>query len=366
VGQGKHAVFCNADGKLMGEGVLKRLREDAFLFTSGPGVPWARFLFDEGKYDARLQDVTASQFIFQVQGPNALFVLEKATGEALRDIGFMRFRASQMEGLPVTVLRQGMAGELGYELYGSSEHGLAIYQKILDAGEEFGIRRLGVRTQQVNHVEACFPTSSVDYMPAMHGEAARGFFELLRKNNSNLSREVLGNHGSFGVKANSDLYRSPVQLGWSRYVKFDHDFIGRDALETEVRSPAQTMVTLVWDPDDVTDVFASLFRQGDIPPYMELPRHRSNYGMWVDEVTVGDRLVGASTSRCYSYYFREMISLCVIDLEHAEPGTKVIVTWGRPGAAQKHIRATVAPAPYKQDNRRIDVNALPSYLPAAK
>jgi len=44
-------------------------------------------------------------------------------------------------------------------------------------------------------------------------------------------------------------------------------------------------------------------------------------------------------------------------VEHAEPGTEVTVVWGNPGHPQKHIRATVAPAPYKQDNRRADVRA---------
>jgi vanillate/3-O-methylgallate O-demethylase len=53
-----------------------------------------------------------------------------------------------------------------------------------------------------------------------------------------------------------------------------------------------------------------------------------------------------------------MISLCTIDIEHSEPGTQVTVVWGNPGEPQKQIRATVAPAPYKQDNRRADLSRL--------
>ena len=64
-------------------------------------------------------------------------------------------------------------------------------------------------------------------------------------------------------------------------------------------------------------------------------------------------------SRGYSFYFRKMLSLCAIDLAHSEPGTEVVVVWGNPGTPQKEIRATVAPAPYKKDNRRADVAALP-------
>jgi vanillate/3-O-methylgallate O-demethylase len=76
------------------------------------------------------------------------------------------------------------------------------------------------------------------------------------------------------------------------------------------------------------------------------------------QVSSGSEVVGVSTSRCYSYFFREMLSLCVIDREFAAFGTEVVVTWGRPGSRQKPIRATVARAPYKVDRRRSDVTNL--------
>jgi vanillate/3-O-methylgallate O-demethylase len=53
-----------------------------------------------------------------------------------------------------------------------------------------------------------------------------------------------------------------------------------------------------------------------------------------------------------------MLSLCVIDVAHSEPGTEVTVVWGEPGEPQREIRARVAPAPYKPDNRRIDLTTL--------
>jgi vanillate/3-O-methylgallate O-demethylase len=59
-----------------------------------------------------------------------------------------------------------------------------------------------------------------------------------------------------------------------------------------------------------------------------------------------------------------MLSLCTIDVAHAEVGTAVVVVWGEPGRPQKEIRAVVAPAPYKPDNRRADVRALAQPGPA--
>ena len=163
--------------------------------------------------------------------------------------------------------------------------------------------------------------------------------------------------GSFEADNISAWYRSPVELGWANRIKFDHDFIGRKALEEEVAHPRRTIRTLVWNADDVVDVYASLFHQGKPLHYMEMPRDQRGF-MYADKVLKNDQLIGVSTSRGYSYYFRQMLSLCTIDVEHSAIGTEVTVVWGEPGEPQKEIRATVAPAPYKKDNRRSDVTKM--------
>jgi vanillate/3-O-methylgallate O-demethylase len=90
---------------------------------------------------------------------------------------------------------------------------------------------------------------------------------------------------------------------------------------------------------------------------MEIPRDQRGF-MYADKVLANDKLIGVATSRGYSYYFRQMLSLCVIDVEWSNPGTEVKVIWGEPGEPQKEIRALVAAAPYKKDNRKIDVPSL--------
>jgi glycine cleavage system aminomethyltransferase T len=340
----------------MGEGVLMKLAEDDYLFTSGPGVAWADYQFRKCAYDAEASQLGNHQFILQLQGPNSLFVLELATGESLRDIGFMRFRRTQIGNKQFLALRQGMAGEIGYELHGSIDDAVEIYERLLEIGQEFGIRRLGGRTKMVNHVEACFPTPSVDFVPAIFGGSEREFAAAYFSENA---RQIYRTtDGSFEYHDIGELYRTPVELGWKKNIRFDHDFIGRAALEPEVADPKRTIVTLKWNADDVADTYASLFRKGITPfQYMEMPRNVLGC-VFADKVLREDRLVGISTSRCYSYYFREMLSLCVIDIPTSDPGTEVIVVWGRPGTPQKRVRATVAPAPYKRDNRRTDVSKL--------
>lgn len=359
IGQAKHLSLCNERGKLMGEGILMRLADDEFLFTSGPGVPWLVYRHEAGGYRAHAELAGVERFIFQVQGPASLYLLEQVCGESLRDIGFMRFRRVRIGDMAFDLLRQGMAGELGYELHGRGEDAQAVYQAIVDAGRDFGIRRLGGRTKMVNHVEACFPTPSVDYLPALYGEDQKPYHDWCARRFRSMVTARPSTAGSLRFDDLAALYRSPVELGWAKSIRLDHDFTGRAAVEAELANPRRRMVTLVWNSEDVIDVHASLFREGEPFDPMEMPRNLLGC-MHVDEVLDGEAVVGASTSRCYSYTFRQMLSLCTIDVGRAEPGTQVVVVWGTPGRPQKRIRATVAPAPYKRDNRRLDVATLPA------
>ncbi|SCC29999.1 aminomethyltransferase [Pseudarthrobacter enclensis] len=362
VGRAKHSVQCSAEGRVIAEGVLMRLSEDEVKFTGGP-IFWAEYQFEKGNYDATLTQRGTADFIIQIQGPKSLEILERASGESHRDYAFMNVRETTVAGHKVWSLRQGMSGELGFELHGDGAHALEVHEALLAAGEEFGVRRLGARTKMVNHVEACFPTPLVDYMPAMGDDME--FVQFMMERHPELA--YLAQFSSTGSHVPADptgLYRTPVELGWGKVISFDHDFIGRTALEAAVANQKRTMKTLVWNKEDVQDVYASLFRDETPYEFMEMPRALFD-SFAIDSVLVDGKEVGVSTSRCYSYHFRDVISLCSIDLPFAEVGQQVEVLWGSPGRPQKAIHATVAPAPYKRDNRRVDVTALPAtHVPA--
>jgi len=353
IGQAKHAIHCNADGKVIHEGIVSRLGEDEFMLF-GRGGFWVDYKLRHGRYDAVSEP--DDWFNFQVSGPNSLYVVEKAAGERIRDIAYIRFRTIHIAGREVVALRQGVAGELGYELQGPAQYAREVYDAIVTAGQDFGIRRLGGRTAFINHLEACFPTIVTDYLPAIFDDDMAEYLAEFKAAMPAYAA-TFSIAGSFESDHFGAWYRSPVELGWTKNIKFDHNFIGREALEEEVARPRRIMRTLVWNPDDVVDVYASLYRAGKPFHYMEIPRDQRGF-MYADRVIGNDQLVGVATSRGYSYYFRQMLSLCVIDVSWSNPGTEVKIIWGEPGEPQKEIRAQVATAPYKKDKRRIDVTRI--------
>jgi vanillate/3-O-methylgallate O-demethylase len=360
IGKAKHAVQCNDDGHVIGDGILYRYGEDEY--RTQHLAAWPQYNAEKHGYDVTTG--VHDTFIYQVQGPNAAKVVDAVTDDSLLDIDFMHFKEIDIDGIEVIALRQGMSGEIGFELQGPWEHGDEVWDAIVEAGSEYGLRRLGSRTHMINHLEMSFSTRGHHYLPAIFGDDMQDYREYLDADDAAEADFTLT--GSFDADDISAWYRTPVELGWERNISFDHDFVGRRALETEVEDPQRTTVTLVWDSDDVVDVYRSLFEQGQHHKYMEIP-YQNYRAIEADSVLKDGTEIGISTGRGYSYHSRNMISLCTIDREHSEPGSSVTVVWGNGGDPAnpriashepKKISATVAPAPYKQDNRRANIRTV--------
>lgn len=359
IGMGKHAIMCNEEGLVMMDGVLLRLGEDDFItYWIAPYIAYA---LQKGNYNAVGEDLTGRVFLFQIAGPRSLEVLEAASGDDLRDISFIRHRPSSIDGMEVRVLRLGMAGTLAYELHGRIEDARPVYNAILKAGEPYGIRRLGHRAYMMNHTEDGFPQAYYHFPYPWRED--KGFAEYLTKIGG-----ARGFNARFAGSMGQDIrlrYRNPVELGWADMIKFDHDFVGRKALEKEVANPRRKMVTLVWNPEDIIDIYASQFRPGEPYPHMDSPNHYTfEHGIhtfYADQVLKDGKLIGISSGRAHSFYFRQMLSLCSIDVEHSAIGNEVVVLWGNPGTRQKEVRAKVSRFPYLSENRNqvVDVSKIP-------
>ncbi len=106
----------------------------------------------------------------------------------------------------------------------------------------------------------------------------------------------------------TDYYLTPYDLGYGPFVKFDHEFVGRAALEKTADNQLRKKVTLVWNGEDIVRAFGSLFHAGDIDKYIDLPL--ANYAtLPFDKVLKEGRVIGLSTYTGYTYNERAMLSL---------------------------------------------------------
>ncbi len=141
-------------------------------------------------------------------------------------------------------------------------------------------------------------------------------------------------------------------------MKFDHDFIGRDALEKMSKNPPpRTKVTLALNDDDVLKAIGSQIGKGkDRAKYFDFPSHVYST-LPYDAVTKGGKTIGVSTWSGYSSNERKHLTLAMIATEEAKPGNEVTLLWGEnPNTSkptveshkQVEIRAIVSPVPYAE------------------
>lgn len=358
IGCSRHAVMCNQSGNVMADGVVIRTAEDDFtgFFLN----PYIDYLVASGRYDVRGEDLSGKTFLFQVAGPKSLQVLEAATAENLRDIDFFWHRTSiiRFEGSswPVRILRVDVARTLAYEVHGQIEHAHDVYRALQNAGEAFAIERLGMQVYGMNHTEGGFAQSFIHFLQAYNQDPE--FMAFLGARADEFMNNLPGSAGTCLEKR----FANPIELGWGHMIRFDHEFAGRAALEAILGTPHRRIVTLEWDADDVLEVYASQFVQGVDTEFMEFAANpvwtAHNSVVFSDDVFAGASLVGISSGRVFSHYYRKMLSLALLSPQYAKIGETLEVLWGSPGSTQKRIKATVARYPYLDlpKNSEIDVS----------
>ena len=364
VDRAKQFVPCTYDGFVIGDGILFHLEPNKLVFVGrAPSANWIMFHAKTGGYNVTAsQDdrspgnpkgnaVTRRVYRYQIQGPNAQKVIERLNGGPFQDIKFFHMGSINILGRKVRALRHGMAGAPGLEIWGPYGEREEIREAIIAAGKEFGLVQVGARAYATNTLESGWIPSP---LPAVYtGAKMKAYREWLPA----ASYEGTGSiGGSFYSKNIEDYYTTPYELGYGPFVKFDHDFIGREALEKIANKPHRRKVTFAWNSDDVVKVYRSMFEHGDHFKYIEWPL--SNYtSASYDKVTNQGKHVGLSMFSGYSYNERSMLSLGIVDPDIAD-GNEVALQWGEEGGGSKkttverhkqmEIRAIVSPVPYSK------------------
>jgi syringate O-demethylase len=362
----KHYVPCSPDGYVIGDVILFVLGENRFnLVGRAPALNWIMFQAETGGHDVTVDldlrsalrtDGRRGTYRFQVQGPTAMQVIEKALGDSPPELRFFHTTTVTMAGRTVGALRHGMVGQPGWELFGPWEDGEAVHEALVIAGEEFGLRLAGARAYSSNTLESGWIPSP---LPAVYsGESTRPYREWLPATGYEASASIGGSFVSADIE---DYYFTPWELGYGSYVKFDHDFIGREALERMAEGGHRSKVTLALDDEDVTRTIGTMFQSGERAKFMDWPSAVFSMHQY-DRVTLDGETVGVSTWIGYSANEGKMLTLAVVDSKHAEPGTEVTLVWGEEdgGTAkptvephvQVEIGAVVGPVPYVEAVRR--------------
>ena len=367
VNMAKQFVPVGPEGGVIGDGILFHLDEEEYVFVGrAPVANWLVYKGSSG-YNVDIRNdprspsrpygkaVSRDVWQFQIQGPNAWQVIEKLHGGELEQLKFFRMAEMKIAGEKVRTLRHGMAGAPGLEVWGPYESYEKVRDTILEAGREFGLEPCGSRAYSTNTLESGWIPSP---LPAIYtAEELRPYRESLPADGYEGTNALAGSFVSRNIE---DYYLNPWQLGYGAFVKFDHDFIGRDALEAIDPSTQRRKVTLAWNDEDLAKVLTSPIAPSPGYQFFDLPN--ANYGSSnFDSVLDADgNIVGLSLFTGYSANERKGLSLATVNPD-VPLGAEVRVVWGEPdGGSQKTtvephdqfaVRAVVSPAPYAETVR---------------
>jgi vanillate/3-O-methylgallate O-demethylase len=307
---------------------------------------------DRSPSHPRGNKVVRRHYRYQVQGPNAAKILEKLNGAPIPDVKFFHMDYITVKGRKVRALRHGMAGAPGLEIWGPYEERDEIRDAILEAGKDFGIVQVGSRAYASNTLESGWIPSP---LPAVYtGEKMKKYREWLPANGYEGTGSIGGSFVSNNIE---DYYVTPYELGYGPFVKFDHDFIGREALEKKTNQPHRKKVTFEWNGEDMAKIYASLFMPGqEHYKFFDLPI--ANYASSsYDAVMMGGKVVGFSMFGGYSYNERSALSLGVVD-PNINEGDVLTLLWGEENGGTKkptserhkqlEVRVKVSPVPYSR------------------
>jgi aminomethyltransferase len=206
VGPGRvaYAVWCNDAGMVIDDGTVFHLGEDKFwLCSQERHLPW---LLDSAiGYNVSIEDITCGVAGLALQGPTSCRVLEDLGLAGIENLKPFTLESFDSGENRMIVSRTGFTGDLGYELWVESDRAEPLWDRLIDAGQQYGLRPMGSAALDMTRIEAGFIQAGVEFLP---GDLATRPQRL----------------------------RSPFELGLGWLVDFDKGhFIGRRALLKEHR-----------------------------------------------------------------------------------------------------------------------------------
>ena len=312
VGQVYYTPWCDEQGKVIDDGTVARLAEDAYRWTAAD--PTLRWLHQNAAgMRVEIEDVSERIAALALQGPTSAGVLRAASDADIDALRYFRITSGHIGGVKVDISRTGYTGDLGYEVWMPAESALAVWDALIRAGGPYDLTPAGMLALDVARVEAGLLLIDVDF------------------------------HSSRKAMIESQKY-TPFEMGLGRLVSIDKEsFIGRDALlEEERRGAARRVVGLEVDWPQVEAVHD---RYGLTPV---APAAASRVAV---PVRSGGRQVGRATTTAWSPVLKRLIALATIDAPHEAAGSRVEIEVTVEGV-RHFVGATVVPTPFFNPPRK--------------
>lgn len=313
VGQVIYTPWCDENGKVIDDGTVSRLEENTYRWTAAdPSLRW--FRQNASGMKVEIEDISEAVSALALQGPTSGRLLKSLVSDAdIANLKYFRVTRGTLAGVPVEISRTGYTGDLGYEIWVSSDKALQVWDELMTAGKAFDIHPTGMLALDVARIEAGLLLIEIDF---------------------NSSKKALIDEQKY----------SPFEMGLGRLVHLDKNrFIGQSALLAEQkRGHAREIVGLEIDWPAVENLYENV----GLPPAVSAIASRVAVPVFKDGAQVGK-----ATSSTWSPTLKKMIALATISRQFTRAGTKLQFEI-TVEAVRHRVPATVVKTPFFNPKRK--------------
>ena len=202
-GRVQYSAMCYNDGGIVDDLLVYKLADDKFILVVNASNIQKDFnwMKENNKYRVELKNLSDDYSLLAVQGPNSKKVVQKICDKNL-DLEYYHFMQAKAAGIDMILSRTGYTGELGYELYftGNEKTAELVWNKLFDAGKEYGIQPVGLAARDSLRLEMGFCLYGNDIDQTTNPlEAGLGWITKLKKQNF-IAKDLLLKVKSEGLK----------------------------------------------------------------------------------------------------------------------------------------------------------------------
>lgn len=312
VGQVYYTPWCDERGRVIDDGTVSRLAEDAYRWTAAdPNLRW--FRQNAVGLDVTIDDMSEQVAAIALQGPTSAKLLRAVAAADIDGLKYFRVTHGRIGTIDVDISRTGYTGDLGYEIWMKAADAVPVWDALMQAGKPFDLKPAGMLALDVARIEAGLLLIEVDFFSSRKAMIAPQTY-------------------------------TPYEMGLGRLVTLDKGrFIGQKPLREEhARGHVRQVVGLEIDWPHVERIYQQLGLAPTVPAAasrVAIPVYRSG------------RQVGKATSTTWSPVLKKMIALGTLDRPHFAEGTVVDVEV-TVEAVRHQVPATVVRTPFFNPSRK--------------
>ncbi len=292
-GQVRYSTMCNEIGGIVDDVTVYKFHDEHFMIvtSSAPRKKSARWISEHAiGHSAYATDLTGAIALISVQGPRSRDLLNAISTpqSPLSDLKFFYFTSATINDTSLIISRSGYTGEMGYELYVPSEEALGVWEFLIKAGRDFGLRPYGTAAMQSLRIEKALPLAGPD-IP-------------------------------------DDESRTPFHVGLDRWIRFDKaDFVGRDALlRQQEMGVSERWVGLHVESDIAPRAGARVSAVADFAPQRRTRKSGVRAEEPIEQKSSGAQ-VGMVSSAARGHSLNKMLALAYVQTTHAFPSAQLMV-----------------------------------------